>query len=329
MNNVAKLSPKQRNDLFSETASRMHTTNAIVEKDFWVVWTLDKLFSHETLSKILMFKGGTSLSKVFGLIERFSEDIDLILNWKLLTDEDPFRDRSKNKQDKFNKAINDQAKEYINEELLPIVSSILNPLCECKIDKDDGFKINIQYPALFSDAALLPQILLEIGPLALWLPSAEFEITPFAAQQFPKQFSQKTCTVKAILAMRTFWEKAAILHQEANRSEDKPIPSRHSRHYYDLAMMAKSEVKVEALDDIALLEDVAEFKKKFYPCGWAKYDEARAGTLKLLPPEFRHKELKDDYRAMKNMIFGEYIAFEKIINILSELELEINSLTES
>lgn len=98
---------------------------------------------------------------------------------------------------------------------------------------------------------------------------------------------------------------------------------------YDLAMMAKSTVKDEALDDIDLLQDVAEFKKKFYTCGWAKYDEARVGTLKLLPPEFKHKELKDDYRAMRNMIFGEHIEFDEIINILSELEKEINSLPVS
>ena len=77
MDKVANLSAENRNILFSETASRMHTTNAIVEKDFWVVWTLGKLFSDARLNKILMFKGGTSLSKVFELIGRFSEDIDL------------------------------------------------------------------------------------------------------------------------------------------------------------------------------------------------------------------------------------------------------------
>ncbi len=135
--------------------------------------------------------------------------------------------------------------------------------------------------------------------------------------------------MNAILAKRTFWEKTTILHQEANRVEGKLIPSRYSKHYYDLAMMAKSEVKKEALDDIGLLEDVAEFKKKFYACAWAKYDNAKVGTLKLLPPEFRYKELKDDYRAMRNMIFGKYIDFEEIIETLRELEIEINSLTEN
>lgn len=179
MNKIACLSNQDRSDIFRETASLMHTTNAIVEKDFWVVWVLDKLFSNAKLGKILMFKGGTSLSKVFGLIERFSEDIDLILNWNLLTKENPYDDRSKNQQNKFNKSINEKAQKYIKNKLLPIVSDVLTPHCNCKIKEDDNFSIAIQYPALFSDSALLPHILLEIGSLGLWLPADEFDITPF------------------------------------------------------------------------------------------------------------------------------------------------------
>ncbi|MEA2095141.1 MAG: nucleotidyl transferase AbiEii/AbiGii toxin family protein [Candidatus Cloacimonadota bacterium] len=326
MNKIASLSDKERSELFQETASKMHTTNAIVEKDFWVVWVLDKLFSDEKLGKILMFKGGTSLSKIFGLIERFSEDIDLILDWNLLTKDDPFKKRSKTQQGKFNKSINEKAQAYIKDEILPLVSELLKPHCNCQIKEDDGFSIDIQYPALFSDSTLLPHILLEIGPLALWLPSAEFEITPFAAKEFPNLFEQPLCKVKAILAERTFWEKATILHQEANRAESKLIPPRHSRHYYDLAMMAVSDVKDKALADLELLKSVVEFKQRFYTSGWAKYDEAKVGTLKLLPPEFRHNELMKDYNKMQNMIFGKRIDFGEIISILKRLEEEINSL---
>lgn len=123
MNKVANLSKEQRKELFSETAALMNTTNAIVEKDFWVVWTLGKIFEDERLNKILMFKGGTSLSKVFNLIGRFSEDIDLILDWRLVTKENPLEEQqSKNKQVKFNEQINENAKIYIKNELLPIIS---------------------------------------------------------------------------------------------------------------------------------------------------------------------------------------------------------------
>ena len=326
MNKIANLPKQQRTELFSETATLMNTTNSIVEKDFWVVWTLDKIFSDDRLNKILMFKGGTSLSKVFNLIGRFSEDIDLILDWRLVSNENPLNDQeSRNKQVKFNEQINENAKEYIQNELLPIISQILWPLCTCII-AEDGFSINVRYPNAFDDNYLRPEILLEIGPLASWLPSDSFEISSFAAQKFPQVFSKTKCTVNTIVAKRTFWEKATILHHEANRPEESPMPTRYSRHYYDLAMMVQSEVKNEALADLELLKNVVDFKQKFYPRTWAKYEEAVPGTLKLLPPEFRLDSFEKDYKAMQNMIFDKYISFEEIINILENLEKEINEI---
>ncbi|MGK0256557.1 MAG: hypothetical protein ACI81I_001177, partial [Arcobacteraceae bacterium] len=304
MNNIPKLSQSERNELFKETATLMKTTSAIVEKDFWVVWTLGKIFSDNRLKNILMFKGGTSLSKVFNLIGRFSEDIDLILDWNLVTNEDPYKKReSKNKQNEFNKQLNKDATIYIENILLPIVSELVGSYCNCNLDDKDKLSIIINYPSAFKDKALLPHILLEIGPLASWLPANTYEISPFAADKFPKLFTQPNCTVNTIVAKRTFWEKATILHQEANREKEKLIPLRHSRHYYDLAMMAQSEVKTEALNDLTLLENVVEFKKIFYPSAWAKYEHAKVGTFQLLPPTFRYKELETDYKSMQNMIF--------------------------
>jgi len=329
MNNVAKLSVDERNELFKETASLMNTTNAIVEKDFWVVWTLNKLFSDDRLNKILMFKGGTSLSKVFNLIGRFSEDIDLILDWREVTNLNPLdAQASKNKQVKFNEQINENAKVYIKDKLLPIISEILSSQCTCEfdIDKKGNYFVNINYPSAFTDSALRPKILLEIGPLASWLPSASFEIESFVATEFPQLFKETKCTVNAIVAKRTFWEKATILHQEANRIKEKRIPIRHSRHYYDLAQMVQSDVKDEALRDLRLLEDVVVFKQKFYMSAWAKYEDAKIGTFKILPPESRYKELKDDYTSMRSMIFDKYLEFDEIISILKDLENEINLL---
>lgn len=326
MNKIAYLSKQQRSELFSETAALMNTTNAIVEKDFWVVLTLKKIFEDETLNKILMFKGGTSLSKVFNLIGRFSEDIDLILDWRLVSNENPLKElTSKNRQVKFNEQINENAKIYIKNELLPIISKILSPLCSCTI-ADDGFSINVRYPNAFDDSYLRPEILLEIGPLASWLPFDKFKISSFAAQKFPQIFEQPKCSVNTIVAKRTFWEKATILHHEANRPFESAMPIRYSRHYYDLAMMAQNHVKDEALVDLNLLQNVVDFKQKFYPRIWAKFEEAIPGTLKLLPPEFRLDSLKKDYQAMQNMIFDKKLSFDEIINVLKNLEDEINKI---
>ncbi|MBT3432039.1 MAG: nucleotidyl transferase AbiEii/AbiGii toxin family protein [Candidatus Thioglobus sp.] len=326
MNNIANLSVEQRNELFHETAVLMNTSDAIVEKDFWVVWILGKVFADDKLRKILRFKGGTSLSKVFDLIGRFSEDIDLILDWTLLTEQNPKEQRSNTQQVKYNKKVNKKAEIYIESEILPVVANLLSPLCLCEIDEEDKLKINIVYPSSFSDEALLPKILLEIGPLASWMPSQSYKITSFAAQEFPEVFTHTDCIVEAVVAERTFWEKATILHQEANRGVSKNMPLRHSRHYYDMAIMAQSKVKNQALSNLNLLDSVVEFKKKFYRSPWAKYEDAKVGTLKLLPPEFRYKELKSDYSNMRSMIFDKYLEFDEIILILKELENEVNSL---
>jgi hypothetical protein len=166
MDEVAQFSDKKRRDLFTETARLMRTTPAIAEKDFWVVWVLSQIFTNKNLTHILKFKGGTSLSKVFGLIGRFSEDIDLILDWELVTQEDPHAQRSKSQQSKFNDITNNKAIEYIANTLLPEVKKCVEHLCSCNIDPKNPHTINIRYPAAFKDNYLRPEILLEVGPLA-------------------------------------------------------------------------------------------------------------------------------------------------------------------
>jgi hypothetical protein len=326
MEKVAHLSQQDRSDLFAETARAMSTTPAIAEKDFWVVWVLSRVFANVELARILKFKGGTSLSKVFGLIGRFSEDIDLILDWREVTQEDPLAERTKTKQSTFNEATNLQAQAYIQNKLLPLVQQCVGDLCTCSIDTNNLYAINIRYPAAFRDAYLRHEILLEIGPLASWLPSDNFVIQPYAATHFPQVFEQPHCTVPTILAERTFWEKATILHQEVHRAADKAMPIRYSRHYYDLARLALSDIKNKALADLKTLEDVVTFKQKFYPSTWSNYGSAKPPTLKLTPPEFRLTELNRDYQAMQSMFFDQRLSFSEVMQILSALESEINAL---
>ena len=327
MESVARLSSPERRELFAETAVRKGMTPAIVEKDFWVCWTLGKLFAHPDLSRLLMFKGGTSLSKVFNLIERFSEDIDLILDWRVVVGEvDPLAERSATKQEMMNKAIDAKALDYIGGEMLAMISQAIEPICRCEVATDDLHALNVQYPAAFSDAYLRPEVRLEIGPLAGWMPFDNYRIKPYAAQAFPLLFKQADCAVQAIRAERTFWEKATILHHEAHRPESSLQPLRYSRHYYDLAMMANSAVKDSSLADLALLKGVVAFKQRFYPRGWAHYDLAKPGTFRLLPSEQVLTAVEKDYMQMRNMIFGRYPSFDVIMEILRTLEGEINDL---
>ena len=167
------------------------TTPAVVEKDFWVTWVLNRLFGEPELRQLLMFKGGTSLSKVYNLIERFSEDIDLVLDWSILIEEDPLSKRSKSKQTKLNKAINDEAIKYIGGKLLRLVEAALDGVCNCSVNFSDPFVIEIGYPAAFSDNYLRSEVRLEIGPLASMLPSENRSISCYAAETLPSVFKMR------------------------------------------------------------------------------------------------------------------------------------------
>ncbi len=327
MNDVVKFSDKKRRELFAETGAQKGMTSAIAEKDFWVCWVLRQLFEHPKLSSKILFKGGTSLSKVFNLIERFSEDVDLILDWRLVAQESPQAKRSNTKEDKFNRDMIMKAQEYIELNVLNWVKESLEKTCRAEIDTDDKSVINIKYPGVFEDQYLRSEIRLEIGPLAEWIPYGEYVISPYAAEVFPRLFTNAQCKVKAIKAERTFWEKVTIIHREAFRQEDNVWPLRYSRHYYDLARMCYSAVKENALNNIALLKKVVSFKQKFYSSAWARYDLAKPGSIKLIPADYAIKNLSQDYQAMKNMIFGEYLKFNDIMTSIKSLEDEINSLS--
>lgn len=330
MNRVATLPEEERNELFTLAAERRGMGSiAVVEKDFWVCWTLKQLFEHPELSKQLIFKGGTSLSKVYGLIDRFSEDIDLVLDWRVVNEvQDPMEERSTTKQRKINEVLNERACAYIADRMVPRLEEALGAHCELEIksdEKDQGHVVRVKYPRTTKTEGLLPYIQLEIGPLASWLPHSEHTITPYAAEDFPDQFDAPLCSVRAIDAERTFWEKATILHHEAHRPIDSVIPERYSRHYYDLCLMAADKtLKTSALGQPDLLENVVLFKKKFYPRGWANYDAAVRGSFKLIPPDHVLKAMQKDYVAMQEMIFGRCPSFDGIIAALTELETEIN-----
>jgi hypothetical protein len=250
MDSVANLPAKQRSELFRETASRKQISNAVAEKDFWVCWVLAKLFDNPEIAPKILFKGGTSLSKVFGLIERFSEDIDLILDWREITNEDPEAARSRTKQELFNNNLQTAAQNYISQRLLPKCQQLLSPVAKANPDPNDPHSIIVRYPASFSDTYIRPEIRLEIGPLAIWTPNERYEITPYCAEEFPAVFTRRTCNVQCIKAERTFWEKATILHHEAFRPAGSQQPERYSRHYYDLARLDKSPIKKIALSNL-------------------------------------------------------------------------------
>ncbi len=328
MHNIVRRSERERRELFSATAQAMQVHAAIIEKDFWVCWVLDYLFQNSPWKDKLVFKGCTSLSKAYHAIERFSEDIDLVLDWRLLgySTNEPWQERSATRQNEFNIEANQECSAFLAREFVPALSQSLKELAAAEIGIEAREQdVLIQYPHSLSLSAILPQIKLEIGPLAAWIPNEEKEIRPFAAEKFPHLFSQSSTTVSTVTAERTFWEKATILHQEAHRPPVIRLPSRHSRHYYDLYRLSRSPIRDKALGQLDLLQKVVDFKMKFYRSAWAKYEAARPGSLRLLPPAERVADLRRDYQIMQPMLFGTIPDFEDILAELAALEKMVNN----
>lgn len=341
MDSVAVRDADFRRRLFEETASRMNLEPLVVEKDFWVCWTLKHLFHLPGQGENFVFRGGTSLSKVYNVIYRFSEDIDLTVSRGLLgiNNDDDFENVKSNKQrDILIRQMVLACSRFVVSNILPKLTEILASLLKDSkeewsvlIDEQDKDRQTLlfYYPGaveLLSGSYVDPSVKLEFGCRSQPWPTKRASIKPYAAEYFPDVFGdEKECEVIALRAERTFWEKATILHQEANRSKERRFPPRFSRHYYDLAMLAKSPIRNSALQDYNLLKEVAQHKKLFFRCGWARYDEAKPGTLRLLPPDFRLPDLQKDYDEMQIMMFGKSPSLQEILDILVELESAINT----
>lgn len=323
MKKVAALSPRELSEIFSETAARKGITPAAAEKDFWLCRVLMIIFEHPGLSRILRLKGGTSLSKCYGITDRFSEDIDLVLDWTVLTGENPVKG-TKTQQRRFNERLNGRAAEYIKKEILPRLGKDVDPVCNAEVDPSDDLIIDIEYPKSFDNMYLRPVIRLEIGPLASMVPSGKLPVKPYAAEALPGLFEAPEVPVETIKAERTFWEKATILHAEAHRPEGGAQQDRYSRHYYDVYRMLDSEAGKNAIDDEELLAEVVSFKERFYYAAWANYESAVRGTLKLVPDAEMLKKLRADYGQMREMIFGDYPDFDSVIGRLADFESDFN-----
>jgi hypothetical protein len=335
MINIIQQSAEDRAALFQYTANELNINEAIIEKDFWVCFMLEVLFEHSPYAQYFAFKGGTSLSKSFQLINRFSEDIDLILDWRTLGYglKEPLEDRSNTKQDQFKKEITQRTIDFLANEFVPTINVILKDLLlvtdvfELSIDPIDPQTVLMAYPKNFDDASIVKQIRLEIGPLAAWTPVSNHRLHAYI-YDVPglDHLGKKEISVPTVEISRTFWEKATILHAEAHRPSEKSLPARYSRHYYDVYMIQRNvEILQQILIDKDLLVRVVDFKHRFYRLNWAQYDKAINNQLILIPENpVTLKGLGDDYESMKNMLFGEIPSFEEIIHSLKRLEQQIN-----
>lgn len=324
---IARASTTDRKVLFADVHQQLgqKIPVSMIEKDFWVCYVLERIFADGDLSKMLRFKGGTSLSKAHGIIERFSEDVDLILDWTRFLDlGDPNAERSKTKQCAFNELMNATAGQYVSGELRVRLQSVFGDVCKVELDAVEPLNLHVVYPKVFEDDYLTPNVKLEIGPLASWIPCETKRISSFVSQSEP-QLGLGGFDVHVIKVERTFWEKIEALHHEHYRPETKKAPRRFSRHYYDVYRIYHSPAYAEARNNIRLLQDVVDFTRKFYPRSWAHFELCKPGTMLLHPSDHAMLAMRADYQAMRQMIYGDYPSFDTLMATLTDLERDLNS----
>ncbi len=333
------LSAEERQTFLQEVSFKTGMQPAIIEKDYWVVWILWLLFNQEKLKSSLTFKGGTSLSKVYGLIQRFSEDVDLSIEKSFLgmpEEQLPENASSRKKRAKSLKDLSMACKDYVQNVLLNALKKQIAYLLEgasdwtLRIDENDpdGQTLLFSYPTLSSNKNeyIEKSVKIEMGARSEHWPVSQKKISSYLKENLNSIIEEPEFKVTVLNAERTFWEKATILHQYAHIPETKPIKLRHSRHYYDFYQLLNSPVKALALTNSDLLEKVARHKEIYFHSSWANYSSAIKGSLKLIPPERIADDLKNDYRLMKVMFFEEPVEWEVIMKTIKTFEREFNEL---
>jgi len=304
----------------------------IIEKDLWVTVTLHALFSN-IFQGIFVFKGGTSLSKVYGIIERFSEDIDVTINRSIFGKHLTLHELAElgtNERERIIENIKNKAHHYIQDQVIPLLKMRIEGISKEKVEVSfadgDPLSIEIYYPSFFKERYLYikPRIYIEFGIRGELDPHETKVITSYLHQRVVV-LNNMHVGVRVLSPIRTFYEKATLLHQETHRDSGKRTPLRLSRHYYDLHQLVLKGYLNEALGEMDLLEAVIKHKMLLFPSKWAQYETILDKGIKLLPDNSRIKDLEADYKQMEEMFFGEYPSFEEVLTTIKNIEQKVNT----
>lgn len=336
----ATLPGAEQREAFLLAARGVDLPPAIVEKDFWVCWLLGLIFASPETGPDCVFKGGTSLSKVFGAIDRFSEDIDLALTPASLgwqesdLDEAPSNAARRKRMARIEADCGGAVRTRFQPALEAAVRAVLGlpPGAGWLIYTDDEAShspvLRFHYPSLVpaSTGYIERAVKIEFGSLTDQRPTGTHPIVPLIAELAPGAYDDFQSEVVALEIERTFWEKATVLHAEYHRPAEQAFRDRFARHYADFASLwrhARGRAAAERLD---LLERVRLHKRRYFSSSWANYDSAVPGTLRFLPPDARLGELRRDYAAMEPMFLATPMRFEEVLAVLREAEQTLNTL---
>ena len=309
--NFTKLTKEEQLTILANVAEDKGIVDNAIEKDYWVSMVLRAVFSLP-YATAFVFKGGTSLSKGWGLIERFSEDIDLAIDPQYLgfTNIETKSQRTKLRKDSkkfidgtFALDIENRLKEF--SDLDPVVLFV---------EYNSVLQTKMQY--------IPERVKVEISCRSLMEPSEQIEMRSMIEDAYPDEdFSLPIFTVPTVVPGRTFLEKVFLLHEEFNRPNGCTRIERITRHMYDIVKMMDKPFALEAMHNVQLYEDIVTHRKKFTAWSGLDYTTHYPHTISFLPPENIEAVLRNDYKQMQiGFIYADAPSFDEIMARLHELQ---------
>lgn len=302
----------------------------IIEKDIWICWLLEALFK---LPQQMTFKGGTSLSKCFDIIQRFSEDVDITIDYRNFAGEIDHAKMNRTQQKKLTKELKSKLNKHVEFIIVPHLNSEIKEklkqnLIEIKPGKTEG-SLEFYYPKCLplENEYIREHVLLEFGATNHTEPSEPIVINTMLANALDEPLVLPTPSINTLSPLRTFWEKSTLIHIACQRGNLTESPDRLSRHWYDLHKLENFYSLEKILDKRAILENIIEIQKSFYFRSYINYEEILSGKLCLIPKENELENLRRDFNKMQEaqMFHKEPPKFDAIMSSLKILEIEINS----
>ena len=330
--NLKYLTESQQIDIYALAHERTGISQVVLEKDWWVIAVLRALFTLP-YAENLSFKGGTSLSKCYNLIERFSEDIDIAVNRSFLG----FSGTLSKTQisDRLRRAACSFVREKLQVDLQnQLKTNGLNPASFSvkvnitPITTTDPEIIEVHYKTLFVDKYIQPVVKLEISGRSMSEPVRKIALQSFLDETFPETpFAEKPFEINAVVPERTFWEKICLLHEEFAKPQETVRTERMSRHLYDLEKMTNTPVAENALKDKGLYDSIVEHRRIFIGLKGFDYSTLAPKTIKIIPPDNIITQWQQDYETMqRTMIYGDSLPFNKLIDRIKQLNETINQI---
>lgn len=331
-----KLSEDERKQIVTEVASQKGLPETTIEKDVWVTLVLEALFSIPDIKDHLVFKGGTSLSKGYGLIDRFSEDIDFAIDRKFLG----FKEELSKNQ--IEKKLRPQSAQFIKEELIPKLKKQLENMGvpaefysvdpKAGVDENaDPLPVYVHYHSLFIPSNYLnDKVEIEVSARSITEPSKQCEIKSLIADVYPgKDFAGKPFKVEAAHPGRTFLEKIFLLHEQFQRKNSVAIAPRNrmSRHLYDIDKMMDSDFAAQAMTNSDFYKEIVKHRSLFTPVSGVDYDKMAPKEISFIPLKSVTEMWRADYEGLReNMIGGSPKKFDELITRMEELTLRFRNI---